>query len=127
MAEQHTTERRRFSRIPFDAVAHVKSSDGDLYLNCKVIDVSLKGLLIEKPGQWHPREQQACQVDLVLEDGQIIIDMQATVVNITDHMVGFECQEIDLDSITHLKRLIELNLGDEDLLHRELSTLIESS
>jgi hypothetical protein len=53
--------------------------------------------------------------------------MQASVANITDQLVGFECQAIDLDSITHLKRLVELNLGDEGLLHRELITLLNQS
>ena len=30
---------------------------------------------------------------------------------------------IELDSIVHLKRLVELNLGDESLLERELTEL----
>ncbi|MCG8610315.1 MAG: hypothetical protein MI864_07240, partial [Pseudomonadales bacterium] len=33
---------------------------------------------------------------------------------------------IDLDSITHLKRLIELNVGDPSLIERELSALIDA-
>jgi len=127
MSEQVTSERRRFSRIPFDAVAHINSEDGDEYLNCKVIDVSLKGLLVEKPGQWHAKLHKLCRVNLLLEQGQIVIEMQASVANISEHMLGFECQEIDLDSITHLKRLVELNLGDEGLLHRELITLLDQS
>jgi len=32
-------------------------------------------------------------------------------------------QHIDLDSISHLRRLVELNLGDEALLERELAAL----
>lgn len=124
MAETSALERRRFSRIPFDAIAHINSEDGDQYLNCHVIDVSLKGLLIEKPGQWQAQLHQTCQVDLVLEQGQIVIEMQALVAHIDETHIGLECREIDLDSITHLKRLVELNLGDEGLLHRELSALI---
>ncbi len=41
-------------------------------------------------------------------------------------MQTFRCEHIDIDSITHLKRLIELNLGDEALLHRELAHLIHA-
>lgn len=125
MTEQVALERRRFSRIPFDAIAHINCEDGDQYLNCQVLDVSLKGLLIEKPGQWQASFHQSCHIDLVLEQGQVVIEMQATVANVTENLVGFECQEIDLDSITHLKRLIELNLGDVGLLHRELATLLD--
>ena len=125
MSEQLDRERRRFSRIPFDAMAHINTEDGDLYLNCQVIDISLKGVLLVKPGQWHARPDQHCQLDLVLEQGQVVIEMQASVAHIDNEHIGFECREIDLDSITHLKRLMELNLGDEGLLHRELNTLLE--
>jgi len=33
------------------------------------------------------------------------------------------CQRIDMDSITHLRRLIELNAGDPGLLQREPAQL----
>jgi hypothetical protein len=124
MAHSGADERRRFSRIPFDAVAHINCDSGDLYLNCRVIDVSLKGVLLEKPGQWQGNLDDRCRVDLLLEQGQIRIEMQATVSHIDDHSLGFACHEIDLDSIAHLKRLVELNLGDDALLHRELAALI---
>jgi hypothetical protein len=37
--------------------------------------------------------------------------------------LGLHCKDIDIDSITHLRRLIELNLGNPALLERELSAL----
>ena len=33
-------------------------------------------------------------------------------------------QAVLIDSATHLKRMIELNVGDEELLHRELEQLL---
>jgi len=33
---------------------------------------------------------------------------------------------IDVDSMTHLRRLIELNLGDPTLLERELKALVSA-
>lgn len=125
MADLSAQERRRFSRIPFDAVAHINSEDGDQYLNCQVLDISLRGLLIVKPGQWQADLHQPCHIDLLLQQGQVVIEMQATVAHIDADHIGFECREIDLDSMSHLKRLVELNLGDEALLHRELLTLLE--
>ena len=42
-----------------------------------------------------------------------------------DHQqLGFECENIELESVTHLRRLIELNLADEEELERELAALI---
>lgn len=49
--------------------------------------------------------------------------MDGTVVHCEDGHLGFRCDHIDLDSISHLKRLVELNLSDEALLERELSEL----
>ena len=39
--------------------------------------------------------------------------------------IGLQCESIDLDSITHLRRLVELNAGDPALLDRELSSLLK--
>lgn len=125
MADLSAQERRRFSRIPFDATAHINIDNGDQYLNCQVIDISLRGVLIIRPGQWQAEKNQNCHIDLLLEDGQVVIEMQASVAHMDSAYIGFECREIDLDSMSHLKRLVELNLGDEALLHRELLTLLE--
>jgi hypothetical protein len=34
------------------------------------------------------------------------------------------CENIDIDSITHLRRLVDLNAGDASLLDREFSALL---
>lgn len=115
---------RRFQRIPFVAVAHVHAVKGELHPNCKVVDVSLNGLLIGKPDGWRGVIGDLYQVDLLLNDAELVIKMQAEVAHIDNGSVGFHCELIDLDSITHLKRLVELNLGDEALLHRELAALL---
>jgi hypothetical protein len=39
------------------------------------------------------------------------------------HRIGYRWEKIDLDSFSQLKRLVELNLGDPELLNRELSAL----
>lgn len=125
MMTHSADNRRSFSRVPFTANAHIFAQQGDIYLNCPVIDVSLNGLLIRCPDNWSGHLDDVFKVDLLLENGQIVINMQATIAHMTQHTIGFHCQSIDLDSITHLKRLIELNLADEGLLHRELSALLD--
>jgi hypothetical protein len=122
--QQSDDERRRFSRIPFEATAHINSHKGELHLNCHVIDISLNGLLITTPEGWLGQMNDIYTIDLLLDHAQLVIKMEASVAHIADDTIGFNCTHIDLDSITHLKRLVELNLGDEDLLHRELSALI---
>lgn len=52
------------------------------------------------------------------------ISMESAVTHVEGRRAGLHCLTIDLDSVTHLRRLVELNLGDPALLERELSALI---
>jgi len=124
MESAQSDERRRFSRIPFEATAHINSHQGELHPNCHIIDISLNGVLISTPVGWVGKMADHYDIDLVLDKAQIVIKMEASVAHIDSDTVGFSCSHIDVDSITHLKRLVELNLGDDSLLHRELSALI---
>jgi hypothetical protein len=50
--------------------------------------------------------------------------METRVTHIEGRYAGLDCHNIDLDSVTHLRRLVEFNLGSEELLERELSALL---
>jgi hypothetical protein len=50
--------------------------------------------------------------------------MWTKVMHVEGRHVGLRCESIDLDSITHLRRLVELNSGDPGLLDRELGSLM---
>lgn len=126
MAKVPDQERRQFSRIPFDAVAHIRTQQGDIHLDCPVMDISLKGVLIERPDTLQLSLGDNVQLNLLLDNGEAVIQMSAIVAHIDDISIGLACEQIDLDSITHLKRLVELNLGDHGLLHRELTALIDT-
>ena len=114
-------EHRRFTRVPFSAVVILRADDS--LWECVVIDISLKGALLSRPVSWSVILGQDVDLDVqVTED--IHIHMQGVVVHIEADHVGVTCQHIDLDSAAHLRRLVELNLGDEAQLHRELQALI---
>ena len=61
-------------------------------------------------------------LEIPLAEGTAI-RMDGVVAHIADQRVGLHCQNIDVDSITHLRRLIQLNLGDAELCDRELSAM----
>jgi hypothetical protein len=124
MTDNNHDEKRQFSRIPFDAVAHINDQQGGLFVNCAVLDVSLNGLLLIKPEYWQGQIGEDYAIDLVIEQAQLVIKMSSSVAHIDNGQIGFKCTQLDLDSLTHLKRLVLLNQGDEALLHRELSALI---
>lgn len=115
-------DKRRFSRILFDSEAAIIS--GERHWPSRLIDISLKGALVERPSDWQAREGDEFTLELVLDNGTTIIRMDVVVVaHIHPHSIGFSCRYIDLDSVTHLKRLVEFNLGDPELMERELSAL----
>ena len=114
-------ERRRFTRIAFDAQTRI--SQGPLHWSVKLLDVSLKGLLIEKPQDWRPAPAPEFTADIHLSNETHII-MVVHLAHTKAHQLGFECTRIDSESIGNLRRLVELNLGDQDLLQRELKALI---
>jgi hypothetical protein len=116
-------EKRRFTRIPFNATAHVVSANGSWY--SKLIDVSLKGALITCPQDWEAELGEHFLLEVILDNSDVVISMEASVAHIDEEKVGFDCINIGLDSISHLRRLIDFNLGSEELLERELHSLIE--
>jgi hypothetical protein len=122
MSKQQPEEHRRFTRVPFVAQARLHTADNEW--PCELLDVSLRGALIRRPATWPARKGEAVELALEIADG-VSIRMQATVVHIEAERAGFACHHLDLDSAAHLRRLIELNLGDEAQLHRELASMIE--
>lgn len=115
-------ERRRFSRISFHRPADldVRIAQG----TCEVLDVSLRGALVELPVGFPANVGQPCTLAIRLDAGEATIRMEGEIVHREGSQAGIRCVEIDLESISHLRRLVELNLGDEDLLLRELSALV---
>ncbi|MEO8671954.1 MAG: PilZ domain-containing protein [Tahibacter sp.] len=113
-------ERRRFQRFTFEG--SVKLYSGNAMWETKLVDVSLKGVLIERPADWSGKAGSGYRMDLRINNS-VIISMGVTTAHVMPHLLGFRWDRIDLDSFAQLKRLVELNLGDPALLNRELSAL----
>ena len=121
MSEQ-PADRRRFRRIAFDA--RTELSQGEFTWPVRLIDLSLKGLLVEKPEPWLGNREWHFLVDIHLND-DVAIKMDVQLTHDDHGQLGFVCKHISLESIERLRRLIELNLGDPEELERELGALIE--
>jgi hypothetical protein len=119
---QRRDERRRFSRITFRRAARL--SAGSAATQCSVLDVSLRGALLEIPAAFEAEVDWPCSLVIYLDEGEAVIRLDGAVAHREGMTVGVRCTAIDLESIGHLRRLVELNLADEQLLHRELGALI---
>jgi len=120
--QRRGAQRRIYSRIAFRAVARL--SIGGITVGCTLRDLSLKGALVEAIDMPQPELGKRCELELRLDDGETVLHMAGEVAHAENERVGIVCREIDLDSLTHLRRLLELNLGDSELLQRELSALL---
>lgn len=116
--------KRRFSRVAFDTEVHLVSAERDW--RSHLVDISLKGMLITLPKNWNGKVGDHYLAELIMGDKETVIRMEVSVTHISEKNAGFHCELIDLDSISHLRRLVELNIGDTDILKRELSELGQS-
>lgn len=115
-------ERRRFKRIAFDAPTELVQ--GTRSWPVTLLDLSLKGLLIEVPDPWDADPEQLFDAVVRLSP-EAVVTMQVELRHVEECQLGFICEYIDLTSLEHLCRLIELNLADRTELEREFHQLIE--
>ncbi|MES9946714.1 MAG: PilZ domain-containing protein [Candidatus Thiodiazotropha sp.] len=121
MTESDSNERRRFHRILFDAPATITRKQTVYTTN--LIDISLKGALFKTPVDWAGKMGDEVTIKVMLNESDAVISMHAVCAHEENQHVGILCKEIDMHSITLLRRLIELNVADEELLQRDLEAL----
>ena len=118
-------ERRHFVRVGFDAPALLTTATDAFSVH--VQDLSLKGALIVAPAQVRLDAGMLCQLTIPLAETDNHIAMSVEVAHTQGQHTGLLCRGIDLDSVTHLRRLIEFQLGDPALLERDLGELTLAS
>ena len=114
-------ERRNYQRIPFQAEIIMQS--GNEEWSCNLLDISLKGMLVEPPENLDIDTSKPCALALFLGE-EAAIHARVRIAHVMDNgNWGLQWQHIDVDSLKHLRRLLELNLNDPNLLNRELADL----
>ena len=116
---------RKYARIPFAAQATLQIRGSSLQVH--LLDIALKGALVQtqiptdalQPLALHEK----CRLELPLADDGAGVAMSGSIVHLDNQHVGIACDGMDLTSLTRLRRLIELNTGDVELMDRELSHL----
>lgn len=119
----HDPNRRKHSRITFDAPAKLESAAG--VYSATVHDLALKGVLLDL----QTTEQLAeGKYTLTIELSEMVnIVMQLDKAHQEGNRAGFRCLNIDIDSLTHLRSIVEYNMDDPSLLDREFNLLFRDS
>ena len=110
---------RHYARIPFDAEVLLHLHDRTI--SVQLIDIALKGALVETTDSHGLVLHDKCSLVLTLTQGEEAITMVGQIAHLEGSHVGVECLGIDINSLTLLRRLVELNTGDSDRVNRELS------
>ncbi len=124
MTLENLDEKRKFHRIIYDADATLETANG--VLSCTTLDLSLKGCLLEFKEPWESSPDELFTLSIALSE-DVEIKMELSVSHVIGNKVGFKCEHIDIESISQLRRLVELNLGDSILLERDLLALSDIS
>lgn len=117
---------RKFSRLLFHTASTLTLDRPAKSFRTRLIDISLKGALLEKPDELVAESGEPVLLRIHLDDSDVSIVMNTEVAHIDESRLGLHCLAIDMDSMIHLRRLMELNFGDPELLERELFSLGQS-
>jgi hypothetical protein len=113
--------RRQFTRVLFAINATFEIEQKNYPVTIR--DISLNGALATMPNANISLKGKLGLLHFDLANGESIVEMHVAVVHEVNDEVGLQCKAIDIDSVTHLRRLVELNLGDESQLHKEISQI----
>ncbi len=125
MAERR--ERRSFTRVPFEGRAWLTDGAGRRH-RARVLDLCLQGMLVALPPGWAPKPGERLAVALELLPGEPPLGLEAAVAHREPDprggsRVGLRCLHLELEALSRLRRLLELNLGDGAAVERELGAL----
>ncbi len=117
----NSKDHRKFYRADFKTQGYIQTSQ-DKKIPFELLNISLKGILVEmKNSSLVMEDTYDLRIKLVSTD--IEIKTVAVLVHKEGDYLGFYFKEIDLDSMIHLRRLLELNTPNEGEIEKELSFL----
>lgn len=109
---------RQFRRVPFEA--EVQLAAGEHSWSCRLLDIALKGALLESPVPLNLPPETMARIAIPLPGSAITLDFQAMLAHQEATHLGFKFLHEDLDTLTHLRTLLELNTGDPEGIRSEL-------
>ena len=115
---------RKFYRADFKTHGYIISKEEKIPF--ELINISLKGILVIADDESLEKgETYDLRINLASSDIEIITT--SVLVHEEGEKKGFFFREIDLDSMIHLRRLLELNIPNEGEIEKELSFLKDYS
>ncbi|GGA71545.1 cyclic diguanosine monophosphate-binding protein [Neiella marina] len=117
-------ERRKFFRIVLDWPVEVVV--GEVRTPAVLIDLSFKGLLLHSDTMQLPVDEKV-DVEVHNPESDSPMSFKAHVVRASNGNFAMQIDAVDIDTMSELRRTIELNIGNDALLQRNLEQLLQVS
>lgn len=117
--DTHNEDRRQYHRVGFHANALLSCSKTNTFV--EILDISLAGALLKLDSL--PKEMEDVILEVKLSD-EANFEMRGSLVAYDDNHVALHRDLSHLENDYHLRRLLELNLGDPKLMERDVKTLL---
>jgi|TARA_B100002003_G_C13823595_1_gene405275 hypothetical protein len=111
-------EKRYFSRINFAARTQIEFNS-NVYEG-ELLDLSLRGALLSFKDQIPMKMKDSCTLVISLHSSDIKLIFEAELTHIHKNNLGFKFLGEDVGTMTHLRNLLSLNVGDYDKITDEL-------
>lgn len=115
---------RHFRRIPFKA--EVTLGSGQDSWTGELLDVAMKGAMVGTDTALPLSPGAKYSLCISLPGTPISLDFQAELVHSEESCYGFKFISENLETLTHLRKLIELNTGDAETTRSELSAWLSN-
>lgn len=111
------TELRNYRRIPFHTTATIVWAQEQF--PCELIDLALRGALLQTHHEVPIKVGARARVDIDLANPELKLTFGVELIHRERNQYGFLFIDADDDTLAHLRRLLELNLGDGEQVERE--------
>jgi c-di-GMP-binding flagellar brake protein YcgR len=111
-------DRRSFQRVPFTTDAEILCNNRKY--KGELLDISFKGALILGTGHIPIESGSRCDLTIHLLETEITMNFEAELVHRQDNNLGFQFISVDTETASHLRRLLELNIGSSEEINKEI-------
>ncbi|HMB17037.1 MAG TPA: PilZ domain-containing protein [Pelovirga sp.] len=119
------TELRNYSRIPFHTTATILWAQEKF--PCELVDLALRGALLQTKDELPIETGARAKVEIELANSELKLTFGVELIHCEQNQYGFLFIDADDESLAHLRRLLELNLGDGEQVDREFIHWLQHS
>ncbi|MBU0995531.1 MAG: PilZ domain-containing protein [Proteobacteria bacterium] len=109
MDTQDNSEKRQGERVSFETKVFLKTSDKEIHVDGSSRDLSMRGLFVKTAEDF--LMGTSCDIEIVLTGtvDNVVLKMKGTVVRKEPSGMALYFNSVDIDSYTHLKKLVQYN------------------